>query len=447
MKKISSFSSVLFCLFITTIMPGQDNPVPVNGGPGIYLQTDASYYLTGKPILFKSYLLNSHVNIRSSVTDTLYVAIIDQEGIEVASGIFPFSKKVVLDEIEYPDFITDGKYAIIASTLRGISLDRGKIFSRILEIRKSYKSDLPKEPSLSKPDLNSGNLKIQIKSEKESFERKENVRLDIFVTDSKGEPIAANLSVTVSDLILGKNYRHSEIISGKDIKVSEIEKKPTESSDDETLFSPAIRNFFAQCLVKTLSIPGSQFVAQEKNSIKKLYNYNKSLKKESMNGYPSDRNVLDILMRVKPYHIENGKIFFGTSSLSSFNNQEGALIIVDGIKMGTDINILSTLPVPDIAKITASTNTMDIQKYSSMNTAGIVEIYMKKNAAYKDKTGSAFKAKTSNIFWAPDITTDTSGKTSVNFINNTKSTDVTVTVDGITENGLYGTSTIRYSVK
>lgn len=115
--------------------------------------------------------------------------------------------------------------------------------------------------------------------------------------------------------------------------------------------------------------------------------------------------------------------------------------------MGTDINILSTLPVPDIAKITASTNTMDVQKYSSLNTAGIVEIYMKKNAAYKDKTGSAFKAKTSNIFWAPDITTDNSGKTSVNFINNNKTTEVTVTVEGITENGMHGTGTIRYSVK
>lgn len=447
MKTISSFSSVLFCLFITTIMLGQDNPVPIDGGSGIYLQTDRSCYLTGKPILFKSYLLNSHVNIGSSVTDTLYVAIIDQEGIEVASGIFPFSNKVVKDEIEYPDFITDGYYAIIVSTGRGSSLSREKIFSRILEIRKSYKSDPAKESSLPGPVLKPGNLSIQLKPEKESYEHKENVRLDIFVTDNKGEPLAASLAVTVSDVIPGQHYSQSEIISCKDIKVSEIEKNSSEGSEDETLFSPAIRKFFAKCLVQTINIHGGQLIVQEKNNIKKLNNYKRSLKKESMNGYSSDRNILDILMQVKPYHIENGKIFFGTNALNSINNQEGALIIVDGIKMGTDINILTTLPVPDIAKITASTNVMDVQKYSSLNTAGIVEIYMKKNAAYKDKTGSAFKSKTSNIFWAPDITTDNSGKTSVNFINNNKTTEVTVTVEGITENGMHGTGTIRYSVK
>ncbi len=446
MKIIKSLFALIFCLFINTIITGQDIPVSKSVESGIYLQTDRSSYLTGKPILFKGYLLNSHINIRSSLTDTLYVAIIDQEGLEVGSGIFPFSNKVVQDEIEYPDFITDGYYAIIASTGRGSSLNQKKIFSRILEIRKSYKSELHKELSSPESILNPDNLKIQIKSDKESFEHKENVKLDLFVTDSKGAPLAANLSVTVSDLIPGQDYSQSEIISGKDIKVSENEKRTTEGSE-ESLFSQANRNFYAQCLLLTTSISNSQVTGKEKNSIKKLYNYNKSLKKENMNGYPSDRNVLDILMRVKPYHLENGKIFFGTSSMSSFNNQEGALIIIDGIKMGTDVSILSNLPVPDIAKITASTNTMDVQKYSSLNTTGIVEIYMKKNAAYKEKTGSAFKAKTSNIFWSPDVTTDNSGKTSVYFINNNKSTEVTVTVEGITENGMHGTGTIRYSVK
>ena len=447
MKIIKSLLPLIFCLVINSLITGQDIPVSKSGESGIYLQTDRSSYLTGKPILFKAYLLNSHVNIRSSVSDSLYVAIIDQEGNEVASGIFTFSNRVVNAEIEYPDFLTDGNYAIVAATGRGIALDPGRIFSRTVEIRKSYKSKLSKETSIQIPVLIPGNLNIQITPEKESFEHKENVKLLVSVTDSKGAPVAANLAVSASDVIPGQHYSQSEIISGKAVEASVFEKNSAEGSDDESLFSPAIRKYFSQRLVQTISIPGSNVIAQEKNNIKQLNNYKKSLKKESLIGYPSDRNALDILMRVKPYHIENGKIFFGTSALSSFNNQEGALIIIDGIKMGTDVNILSTLPVPDIAKVSASTNTLDVQKYSSLNTAGIVEIYMKKNAAYNDKTGSAFKAKTSNIFWASDITTDNSGKTSVSFINNNKTTEVTVTVDGITENGMYGTGTIRYSVK
>jgi hypothetical protein len=133
--------------------------------------------------------------------------------------------------------------------------------------------------------------------------------------------------------------------------------------------------------------------------------------------------------------------------MNSINNQDGALIVVDGIKMGTDASVLSTIPVSDIAHINASTNTMDIQKYSGMNNVGVIEIYTKKNSSVLKKEANVAKAKSNLLFWGPDIITDNSGKASINFINNNLSPEILISVDGIAANGLSGSSAIHYAGK
>jgi hypothetical protein len=152
-------------------------------------------------------------------------------------------------------------------------------------------------------------------------------------------------------------------------------------------------------------------------------------------------------MSIKPYHIENGKITFGIGTMNSLNNLDGALIIVDGIKMGTDASILGTIPVQDIAHISASTNVMDIQRYSSMNSVGIIEITMKKSGDLAKKEGNAAKTKSNILFWEPNVMTDRSGKTSVSFLNNNQSDELLITVEGVAANGLSGSSILRYTGK
>jgi len=53
-------------------------------------------------------------------------------------------------------------------------------------------------------------LKIQIKANKETYRPKEKVSLDILVTDAKGDPVSANLSLAVVDgsAIIPDNYNH-----------------------------------------------------------------------------------------------------------------------------------------------------------------------------------------------------------------------------------------------
>jgi hypothetical protein len=142
--------------------------------------------------------------------------------------------------------------------------------------------------------------------------------------------------------------------------------------------------------------------------------------------------------------MENNMIVFGMQSMYSINNPEGAIIIVDGIKMGTNAAILSTIPVPDIANISVSTNIMDIQKYSAMNTVGIIEITMKKSKEFLNIQDPP--SKTSTLFWGPDLITDGFGKVFLSFSCN-EIKEVLITVNGISAEGLPGSSSVNFQAR
>jgi hypothetical protein len=281
-------------------------------------------------------------------------------------------------------------------------------------------------------------LNIKLNTLKLQDRQNEKVQLDINVTDDQGKPIMANLSVSASNLPGDQYSLMNENIVDYTIRKSN---PPADNLDQD------FRKYYTHYLLQVTQTPGKQFIFQEKNNVKKLHKKDESANQKKQEGYSNDRNIFDILMSIKPYHIENGKITFGISTMNSLNNQDGALIIVDGIKRGTDATILNNIPVPDIARITASTNVMDIQRYSAMNNVGIIEITMKKNSEFGKKTESESIAKSNTLFWGPEIMTDKSGNASISFLNNRQSDEILITVVGMAGNGLSGTSTIHYTGK
>jgi hypothetical protein len=562
---------ILTSLFSVTHSYGQTNEIKDPGIESVYLHTDRSCYLTGDSILFKAYISDNVNNSPHPVNDTLFIALLDQDGLEVASGIFPLKGSQAEGKIELPDLLAEGNYILIASTRRTDNPVPERMFSGIIEIRKYMKSDFSTDLSLADtlyepgrllsayirfygkdkkpvpvnftyqltgisselvsgkskagnegmatiklqlpefdnketlkllvtttykgkknitgvviptkynyPDTKTGHgsnqstyefkyLKIRLTTDKLLYDQEDQVRLDIYATDDKGTPVMANLSVSASNVIPRQlPFKSDNLVTYPNlnnpqsaftpscckevskIKVIASETEKGRLADDsglKSLFNLRIREFFAECLLQVTRSPGNQFNVQEKNNLKKLQRIRKSVNQKNQYGYSSDRKIFDILMEIKPYHLENGKIVFGGSSLNSINNLDGALIIVDGIRMGTDADILNSIPVPDIARITASTNISDIQRYSAMNSVGIIEIFMKKNNAYIIAEEAAGKSKSSTLFWGPDIITDSSGNASVTFFNNNKSADVIISVDGIAANGLFGSSSVHYSVK
>ncbi len=288
-------------------------------------------------------------------------------------------------------------------------------------------------------NLNSGSyetgeqkhLNIQLKTSLQD----EKVQLDIAVTDDQGKPVMANLSVSASNIL-------PQPAPGNDMTDYTILNNKMKESDKIS----DINSFYAQYLVHLTQSPGIQFTVQKKNDIKKLRRKEVSSNQKKQEGYSADRNIMDIIMQLKPYHIDNGKIVFGISSVNTINGQEGALIVIDGVKMGTDIGVLTNLSVPDIAHIYVSTNIMDIQKYSAMNNVGVIEITLKKNKSFENKEETTGN-NSYTLFWGPDIITDNSGNISLNFANNNKSGSILISVDGITAKGSTGSKTQVLKVK
>lgn len=540
---------LFFCCFVIFIDLTSVNlfAQPSVNAKSVYLHTDRAYYAPGESVFFKAYLLDNQVNGNGQKNDTLHLAMIDREGIEVSNGKFPIQNSLFSGKIDIPDFLTEGSYVLIASTSLSNSLSPANMFSKIVEIRNPEESDLTTELSLTDTLYHSGSpltvhvkitgtnnpvtfnyqlmgatgellngkgktngegttiiklqlpdfdnhqilkllisplykntkkvigiiiptnpeikqekiaasvnsntyLKIMINPLKQNYVCGDRVQMELTVTNDKGEPAMANLSVSASNLIPYHfpidynniieytNYNSAGLPVASDL--SKTGAAVPENLNSHSYFKDEVRNYFVQALNRYTLTPGRTFIVQEKNNLKKLKKRQEAIVAQS--GYSSDRNIMDIIMQIKPYHIDNGKITFGIGTMNSINNQDGALIVVDGIKSGTDVSVLSTIPVQDIAHITVSTNLMDIQKYSAMNNVGIIDITMKKATEFLNNKPTLLKGNT--LYWEPDMIVDNTGKKTIDFLTNENSKEIIVTVNGINGKGVYGCTTLHYPV-
>ena len=74
------------------------------------------------------------------------------------------------------------------------------------------------------------------------------------------------------------------------------------------------------------------------------------------------------------------KIIFGGPT--SVNAQGGALIVIDGSKLGDDVSVLNNISPKDVQDIKILTSLSDIQKYTGFNPVGVIEITLKKGELF-----------------------------------------------------------------
>jgi hypothetical protein len=295
--------------------------------------------------------------------------------------------------------------------------------------------------STAKSDGKSGNLrKIKISIITNRLPRNENAEVEISVTDEKGIPVIANLSVSASAILTTEaSSANDDIVSYLSMNLPPADFRSVSSAG--TVFNSQVTEYFAKALIQTIQYPGKVFLVWQKDK-KKAGRMKEPLLRQE--GYTSDRDIYDILMQIKPYHLENNMIVFGLQSIYSINNPGGAIIVVDGIKMGTDASILGTIPVPDIANISVSTSPLDIQRYSALNTVGVIEITMKKSKEFLNIQDPP--SKTNTLFWGPNLITDSSGKIFLSFSCN-EIKDVLISVNGISAEGLPGSSSVNFQAR
>jgi|GEM_PF-6881001 len=109
---------------------------------------------------------------------------------------------------------------------------------------------------------------------------------------------------------------------------------------------------------------GQGKIQEKKGNVRKGYDYER---------FASYTSVLDVIKEIKDYKIVNREIIF-TGRTSSPGVLRGAIIVLDGIAIGTDIEILNQISPKEIRNISISTWPSDIQRYTALNSAGIIEI-------------------------------------------------------------------------
>ena len=183
------------------------------------------------------------------------------------------------------------------------------------------------------------------------------------------------------------------------------------------------------------------------------------------NQLNSSTNILDVIKSIKPFKLASNQIvFFGSEN--SLNYQGGALIVIDGQQMGTDVGVIQGLSPSDVDHINVSTNPMDIQRYTGLNSVGIVEIFLKGGLAKGANTmktegldgnnhipGSFPETKEkinretgTTLFWKPDQKVDQSGKFEFEVGAGKVISDFIIEVQGTTSDGRVGIGKASFSV-
>jgi len=169
-------------------------------------------------------------------------------------------------------------------------------------------------------------------------------------------------------------------------------------------------------------------------------------------------NLLDIIKTIRPYELMGGsKIVF--RGQNSFNFQDGAMIVIDNQKMGTDASILSSVNIHDVDDIEIFTNPVDMSRYTSLNSVGVIVITTKRGGSdketnetedavdsQKESLQKQFKPEfignekydlKTTLQWIPVLFTDENGEAIIPFkAGGVKSTFI-VEIAGFTDQGLW----------
>jgi hypothetical protein len=209
------------------------------------------------------------------------------------------------------------------------------------------------------------------------------------------------------------------------------------------------------------------YFQQNKELLKSIGTENKEAKPMKISGpekmLQSGTSVLDVIKMTKPFRLDGNQIVFYGSNNSVYN-QSGALIVIDGQKMGTDISVLNSLSPFDVKSINISTNPVDIQRYTGLNSVGVIEIKTKnrqedylpeqKEEGFQKKVtfdATSFPPQVwkyqTTLLWINDIPINESGKFSLKLPVSEIKTDFVVQVDAVSEGGFKHHETTTFTTK
>ena len=180
----------------------------------ILLHTDRQIYISGETIWFKVYTLGAQQNKLADFSKVGYLELISPTGAPVSRVKILLEKGLGNGTIEVPTALKSGKYTLRAYTqaMRNLGKDAFGVQNLlILNPTQAIVKDTIGQENFtleeSMPILvsSSDHLNIQVEPSKKSYLQRDLASMEISVTNEKGEPITAELSLGIT-LKTSKNH-------------------------------------------------------------------------------------------------------------------------------------------------------------------------------------------------------------------------------------------------
>jgi TonB-dependent SusC/RagA subfamily outer membrane receptor len=158
-----------------------------------YLMTDKPYYYPADAILFKAFFNYISPAYSDSLSRVIHVELIDASQKVVQSRMFPIVAGTSYGDFALSSGTTPGDYTLRAYTRWMLNFDKSLVFTKTIKV-------LSPDQLAKVTDVAPLSKQLAIHTEKDEFNTREKITLSIDPTDFYGNPIAADLVVSVTDL-------------------------------------------------------------------------------------------------------------------------------------------------------------------------------------------------------------------------------------------------------
>ena len=160
----------------------------------VYLHTDKPYYYAGDSLFFKGYFAYGNPYLRDGLSKVLHVELISEDRDILLAKKYPIRDGIVVGDLQLPDSLDGERYYLRAYTNWMRNYGPNQYFMQALPVLNPYKRIVTTE-GISQW-INQG---VKLQSNKINFGPREEVNVTLQLSDPKGRPAPATLSVSVWD--------------------------------------------------------------------------------------------------------------------------------------------------------------------------------------------------------------------------------------------------------
>lgn len=177
----------------------------------VYLQTDKPYYYPRQKIWYKAYMNYKVPFWRDSLSKVLYIELIDPQGKLVLSRTARIENGIAFGDIGLPPDLPPANYFLRAYTNWMCNFGEKDFFIKPIPV-----FHLDEQPEGNPMDTTRGPLSagLTLSTSKTTYKPREEARLDIDLIDQHGNPLGANLSVSVTDVFQVTPFKWEKNIIG-----------------------------------------------------------------------------------------------------------------------------------------------------------------------------------------------------------------------------------------